>query len=137
MAQPVAVLHNDLNDWNVLVARDAVGAPHLTGIIDFGDAKTPRPYDNFLNAAFADITDWWAENYPVVYGDAFVPVEAIYAHTGMTLSPAGKQAMEVWMEKNRRDKREAHEYNPTDFGLSEEQLKRDFADYRKKYVEAA
>jgi len=41
------------------------------------------------------------------------------------------------MEKNRRDKREAHEYHPGDFGLSDEQLKRDFADYRKKYVEAA
>ena len=31
-AQPQAVLHNDLNDWNVLVSRD-----QLTGIIDFGD----------------------------------------------------------------------------------------------------
>lgn len=37
LAQPVAVLHNDLNDWNVLVNRDARGAPHLAGIIDFGD----------------------------------------------------------------------------------------------------
>jgi hypothetical protein len=67
----------------------------------------------------------------------FEVVDAIYAHTGMTLSAAGKQAMEVWMEKNRRDTRAAHDYNPADFGLSEEQLKRDFADYRKKYIEAA
>ncbi|MBK7830970.1 MAG: aminotransferase class III-fold pyridoxal phosphate-dependent enzyme [Gemmatimonadetes bacterium] len=37
LAQPVAVLHNDLNDWNVLVARDERGAPRLAGLIDFGD----------------------------------------------------------------------------------------------------
>ncbi len=37
LAQPVAVLHNDLNDWNVLVSRDARGATRLAGIIDFGD----------------------------------------------------------------------------------------------------
>ncbi len=37
MAQPVAVLHNDLNDWNILVARDAAESPHISGIVDFGD----------------------------------------------------------------------------------------------------
>lgn len=37
LAQPVTVLHNDLNDWNVLVNRDARGATRLAGIIDFGD----------------------------------------------------------------------------------------------------
>jgi 4-aminobutyrate aminotransferase-like enzyme/Ser/Thr protein kinase RdoA (MazF antagonist) len=35
--EPPAVLHNDLNDWNVLVARDARGEAHLSGIVDFGD----------------------------------------------------------------------------------------------------
>ncbi|HEX4932204.1 MAG TPA: phosphotransferase, partial [Gemmatimonadaceae bacterium] len=36
-AQPRAVLHNDLNDWNILVARDTHGTPRLAGLIDFGD----------------------------------------------------------------------------------------------------
>ncbi|MCU0647310.1 MAG: aminotransferase class III-fold pyridoxal phosphate-dependent enzyme [Gemmatimonadaceae bacterium] len=36
-AQPVQAIHNDLNDWNLLVARDADGVPRLTGLIDFGD----------------------------------------------------------------------------------------------------
>ena len=36
-SQPSAVLHNDLNDWNVLVARDARGEARLSGIVDFGD----------------------------------------------------------------------------------------------------
>lgn len=53
-----------------------VGPP----IIDFGDAKTPRAYDDFLNAAFQDLTDFWAENFPVVYGQPFEPVAGIFAH---------------------------------------------------------
>ncbi len=36
-AQPTVVLHNDLNDWNLLVARDDAGVPRISGIIDFGD----------------------------------------------------------------------------------------------------
>ena len=35
-----------------------VGEP----IIDFGDNHPAQPYDNFLNAAFQDITDWWADH---------------------------------------------------------------------------
>jgi predicted metalloprotease len=52
-----------------------VGEP----IIDFGDNHPAQPYDNFLNAAFQDITDWWAEQYPAVYGGTFEPVQGIYA----------------------------------------------------------
>lgn len=104
------------HEWNDLMAR----AFHHTMDVR---ATNNAP---FLDVRFIDTVK-----------KPFEVVAAIYAHTGMTLSDAGKQAMEVWMEKNRRDKREAHEYNPSDFGLSEEQLKRDFADYRKKYVEAA
>ena len=60
--------------------EDTTPPPVDGGIIDFGDSKPPQPYDNFLNAAFADITDWWTENYPVVYGAPFEPVSRIYAH---------------------------------------------------------
>jgi predicted metalloprotease len=54
--------------------------PTGEGIIDFGDNKPPQPYDNFLNAAFADITQFWADNYESLYGAPFEPVAAIYAH---------------------------------------------------------
>jgi predicted metalloprotease len=50
-------------------------------IIDFGDAKTPQSYDNFMNAAFNDINEFWAEEFPAIFeGAAFVPVSHIYAH---------------------------------------------------------
>ena len=65
----------------------------------------------------------------------FEVVQAIYGFLGMRLTPQAEQAMRAWMEKNSRDSRAAHDYKPEDFGLSVEQLKRDFADYRKQYIE--
>ena len=53
--------------------------PDGQGIIDFGDAKSPQSYDNFLNAAFADITSFWADNFESLYGTPFEPVNGIYA----------------------------------------------------------
>ena len=60
--------------------KDTTPAPVDGGIISFGDAKTPQPYDNFLNAAFSDITQFWADNFETLYGAPFEPVSAIYAH---------------------------------------------------------
>jgi predicted metalloprotease len=58
---------------------DSTPPPADGGIIDFGEPKTPRDYDNFLNAAFTDITEFWTENFPATYGGAFEPVSGIYA----------------------------------------------------------
>ena len=49
------------------------------GIVNFGTGKTPQPYDNFINRAFVDITNFWTEQYPVLYGSPFTPINAIYA----------------------------------------------------------
>ena len=54
-------------------------SPPAAQVIDFGTGKTPQPYDDFLNAAFADLEIWWAEVLPQVYGIPFEPVSAIYA----------------------------------------------------------
>lgn len=37
LAQPVAAIHNDINDCNILVGRTAEGSLAVSGIIDFGD----------------------------------------------------------------------------------------------------
>ena len=48
--------------------------------LDFGDAKTPRDYDDFLAAALTDIEAWWSEQFPAVYGKPFQPLRGkIYA----------------------------------------------------------
>jgi predicted metalloprotease len=48
--------------------------------IDPGDAKTPRPYDEFLTAALTDIEAWWTTQFPAVYGKPFQPITGrVYA----------------------------------------------------------
>jgi predicted metalloprotease len=55
--------------------------PPSEQLIDFGDEKTPRSYDNFLAAAFIDVTEFWKEQFPAIYdGAAFTPVSHIFAH---------------------------------------------------------
>jgi 4-aminobutyrate aminotransferase-like enzyme len=34
---PSVPIHNDINDYNILVARDGAGEPRISGLIDFGD----------------------------------------------------------------------------------------------------
>lgn len=49
-------------------------------LLNFGDEKKSRPYDEFLVAALNDVELWWAEQYPVIYGEPFEPLEGgIYA----------------------------------------------------------
>lgn len=64
----------------------------------------------------------------------FAVVRAIYGHCGMKLSCEAEAAMQRWMDDNRRDSRAGHDYQPEEFGLSEAQLKRDFADYIQQYL---
>lgn len=48
--------------------------------IDFGDAKPERAYDDFLLATLTDLDTWWADAYPLVYGDPFLPLQGkVYA----------------------------------------------------------
>lgn len=37
LGEPLAVIHNDLNDNNLLVTRDGEDEPSVSGIVDFGD----------------------------------------------------------------------------------------------------
>ena len=48
--------------------------------IDFGADKPPRAYDQFLLAVVTDLEQWWAEQYPQVYGSDFDPLRGkVYA----------------------------------------------------------
>jgi hypothetical protein len=104
------------HEWNTLMAR----AFHHTMDVR---AQNSKP---FLDVRFIDTVK-----------KPFEVVRAIYAHTGMALTPEAERAMQHWMEQNRRDTRAAHDYNPADFGLSDTQIKHDFADYRTRYLGAA
>jgi hypothetical protein len=90
------------------------------------EVREKAPKDQFFDVQFIDTVK-----------RPFDVVRDIYAFAGMQLTPEAEQAMHRWMEENRRDTRGAHEYETEHFGLSPEQLKRDFAAYRARYVEPA
>jgi 4-aminobutyrate aminotransferase-like enzyme/Ser/Thr protein kinase RdoA (MazF antagonist) len=57
---PISVLHQDANDFNVLVDVDESGAPRISGIIDFGDATFGRRANELAVAlayALLDVPD--------------------------------------------------------------------------------
>jgi Ser/Thr protein kinase RdoA (MazF antagonist) len=51
---PCAPIHNDINDYNILVARDASGRARISGLIDFGDmAAAPAVCEVAIAGAYA------------------------------------------------------------------------------------
>ncbi|MDJ0770005.1 MAG: hypothetical protein QNJ12_14485 [Ilumatobacter sp.] len=49
-------------------------------VVDVDENKPSRDHDEFVAVAFTDIEQWWAEVYPEVYGEPFVPLEGgVYA----------------------------------------------------------
>lgn len=61
-------------------------------------------------------------------------IEAVYRFAGMPLTDAVRADMQAWLDANRRGQRAAHDYSPAQFGLSHEQLQRDFARYRERHI---
>lgn len=48
--------------------------------IDFGPNKPPRDYDTLLLAVMTDLNTWWTEQYPLIYGEPFEPLQGeVYA----------------------------------------------------------
>ena len=42
--------------------------------------------------------------------------------------------MRRWLAQNAREDRPPHEYTLADFGLAREQIERDFAEYRERFI---
>jgi predicted metalloprotease len=60
-------------------APDPTTTP-IEDLINEGDAKPDRDYDDFLLLAIDDIQRWWSEQYPALYGDEFAPLRGgVYA----------------------------------------------------------
>ena len=67
--------------------------------------------------------------------DPLGEVERIYAAVGLELIPEARRAMEAWLVANARDKRPPHKYSPDDFGLTDAQVRADFADYLERFID--
>lgn len=61
-------------------------------------------------------------------------VARIYQFIGWPLTDATRKAMERWLVEDEKSHQGGHEYSAEQFGLSPEQLKKDFAAYRERYI---
>ncbi|MFD4638947.1 sulfotransferase [Lentzea sp. NPDC058436] len=88
----------------------------------FAAARSARP-DRFVDVRFADTVSKPLE----------VAREVLNA-LGLPPGPADDAAFEAYLEQNRTERHGSHSYAPEDFGLSEDQLRRDFAFYSEVYL---
>lgn len=83
------------------------------------------PAGRFLDVRFED-----------TLSDPLGVVERIYAFAGLDLTPDCRAAMQRWLADNGREKRAAHQYSAEQFGLDEATLERDYAEYRRRHIQA-
>jgi hypothetical protein len=68
--------------------------------------------------------------------DPIGEIERAYGVFGIEMTDAARAGMEQWRLDNPRDKRPAHEYTLSEYGLTEEGIKEAFAEYRARYIES-
>lgn len=61
-------------------------------------------------------------------------VRQIYAFIGRSLSADTESAMRDWLQRDQAGHKGGHKYTAEQFGLSEDQLVRDFASYRERHI---
>lgn len=61
-------------------------------------------------------------------------VETVLNRVGVAMNPKTEQIMKDWLEENAREKRAAHKYDMKDFGITMEQMEKDFAAYKKQFL---
>jgi hypothetical protein len=82
-------------------------------------------------ARFHDV--WFADT----LREPLAVIRSIYDFVGLGLPGDVQERMLAGVEHNRREQRPVHSYSPAHFGLSEEQITREFAAYREKYIKPA
>lgn len=100
-------------------AKFANGMNHAMAV------RETLPEDRFLDLWFKDTVS-----------QPLVEIQKVYDFAGMAFTEDARNAMEAWQEHNRRELRPAHEYTLEQFGLSEEGLKAQYANYRQRYIQS-
>lgn len=73
-------------------------------------------------------------DYEALVAEPLACVQRIYDFAGMQLTPDALAAMKEWAVENARDRRPVHRYTLAEFGMTEESLARDFAEYRERHL---
>ncbi|MCU1595312.1 MAG: hypothetical protein JWO12_2704 [Frankiales bacterium] len=110
---------------------------------DKGDPKKIGPYwsERFQESLsqFAEVRSRRPERFVDIPFKSTVaqPLEtvtALMADLGLEVTPADTKAFEDYLEVNRQEKHGSHSYTAEDFGLSAEQLEKDFSFYTEAYL---
>ncbi|PRX27331.1 sulfotransferase family protein [Paraburkholderia sp. BL18I3N2] len=93
------------------------------GLRDAIAVRDRMPADRFLDVWYLDAV-----------AKPLEVAKAIYPFIGMSLTDEAEREMRSWVEHSSRDKRAPHAYSLEKMGLTEAQLKKDFAEYRERYI---
>jgi hypothetical protein len=93
-----------------------------TTLRSFAAARAARP-ERFVDVQFADTVR-----------EPTAVAHRVLGELGLRPDAADDAAFEAYVEGNRAERHGSHSYTPQDFGLSEEQLARDFAFYTEVYL---
>ena len=94
----------------------------------WGTNRAMESRDRYDADRFVDI--WFRD----AMKDPIGEIERAYGVFGIEMTDAARAGMEQWRLDNPRDKRPAHEYTLSEYGLTEEGIKEAFAEYRARYI---
>jgi hypothetical protein len=87
------------------------------------DVRGRVPASQFLDVAFLDTVR-----------DPMGVAKRIYDFIGWKLTPDAEAAMHAWLAADEKSHQGGHEYTAQEYGLSDEGIRRDFAEYRKRHI---
>ncbi|PIG09690.1 sulfotransferase [Comamonas sp. 26] len=103
--------------WNTRMAR---GIHHTMQVRDQQDTA------RFLDIHFSDTVE-----------NPMAVLEAVYQFAGLPFTEKARTDAQQWLSSNGREKRAGHDYSLETFGLSEQQLQTDYAQYRARHLQTA
>jgi hypothetical protein len=80
-------------------------------------------------ARFSDLA------YRDAVSDPIAQLEPIYRAIGMPLRPEARHAMGNWLDAQARNKRPAHHYSASQFGLSDDVIRHAFGRYMARFID--
>lgn len=105
--------HHIARQWSAMFAR---GIEHTLAV-------RAAQEERFFDVQFDDST-----------ADPFGVIERLYEFIDLQLTPQARAAMNAHREQNKREDRAAHAYTLEEYGLSENQIRQDFAAYCRRFV---
>jgi hypothetical protein len=88
----------------------------------FDEVRSRRP-ERFVDLPFKQTV-----------AEPLATAQRVMTELGLTVEPSDLAAFEAYLDVNKQEKHGSHSYTAEDFGLSTEQLEKDFAFYTEAYL---